>query len=95
MENSVTYRRSENTVSLIKGNIRTTRKHGSLPLVTSIAKSDADGKYRITRIRFALLLFTFAFGIAVTAPGFTTFTDDSIELKLGEITTINAELKED
>lgn len=67
---------------------------GSEISVTKSTKSAWDGKYRITRTRFAFLLFTFAFGIVVTAPGFVTFTDDSVELKLGEITTIDAEMED-
>lgn len=68
---------------------------GSEINVTKSTKTKSDGKYRITHIRFAFLLFTFAFGIVATAPGFTNFTDGSVELRLGKITTLDAELEAD
>ena len=62
---------------------------GVVPAVSKTTKSEADGKYRLKPIAPG------TYDITITATGFVPFTDEATELKLGEITTIDADMEED
>lgn len=62
---------------------------GIVPVVTRSTTSDTDGKYKIKPIPHGV------YDITVTATGFETFTDPTVELKFGESTIIDAVLEGD
>ncbi|MFN0140667.1 MAG: carboxypeptidase-like regulatory domain-containing protein [Pyrinomonadaceae bacterium] len=69
--------------------VTVTTPAGILPVVTTSTTTGADGKYRIKSIPPGV------YDLTVTAPSFTTFTDDSVELKMGEVAAIDVEMEED
>lgn len=61
---------------------------GITPVVSKYTRTDANGKYRIKPLPPGI------YDITVVATGFAPFTEQTVELKLGEGTKVNADMEE-